>query len=137
MTISGVHRPFFALSHLRLCKDKLKLPSRKMAKKPLISQRMKDQTMAFAMEYRDCGVEQWKDMMFSDESHFELHLGDKHGHCRWPVGLGRFGPKFTKKGGQTSSKGHGLGLSLLAGQGCAGVPQEGGNDEQLEVPEGA
>jgi hypothetical protein len=39
----------------RLCKLKLKLPSRKMAKKTLLSQRMKDQRLAFAMEYRDGG----------------------------------------------------------------------------------
>ncbi len=70
----------------RLCKDKLKLPSRKIAKKPLLSQRMKDQQLAFAMEYRDWGVEKWRDVMFSDESNFELHLGDKHGRCRQPVG---------------------------------------------------
>jgi hypothetical protein len=70
----------------RLCKDKLKLPSRKMAKKPLLSQRMKDQRLAFAMEYRDWGVDKWRDVMFSDESHFELHLRDKHGRCRRPVG---------------------------------------------------
>ncbi len=35
--------------------------------------------------------------MFSDESHFELHLGDKHGLCRRPVGSNLFDPKFTKK----------------------------------------
>ncbi len=35
--------------------------------------------------------------MFSDESYFVLHLGDKHCRCRLPVGLDRFDPKFTQK----------------------------------------
>jgi hypothetical protein len=37
----------------RACKEKLNLPSRKMAKEPLRTQRMKDQRLAFAKEYRD------------------------------------------------------------------------------------
>jgi transposase len=92
--------PGLALVNVRwiqqLCKDKLKLPSRKMAKKPLLSQRMKEQRLAFAMEYWEWNVEKWRDVMFSDESHFELHLGDEHGCCRRPVGSDRFDPKFTK-----------------------------------------
>ena len=121
----------------RLCKDKLKLPSRKMAKKPLLSQRMKDQRLAFAMEYRDWGVEQWKDVMFSDESHFELHLGDKHGRCRRPVGSDRFDPRFTMKTVKHPAKVMVWGCFSWQGRGGAGVPQEGGDDEQPEVPEGA
>jgi hypothetical protein len=41
----------------QVCTNKLKLPSRKMAKKPLLSQRMKDQRLEFTMEYRDWTVE--------------------------------------------------------------------------------
>jgi hypothetical protein len=37
----------------RACKEKLNLSSRKMAKELLCTQRMKDQRLAFAMEYRD------------------------------------------------------------------------------------
>jgi hypothetical protein len=48
----------------RDCKEKLNLPSLKMAKKPLLTQRMKDQRLAYAMEYRDCGIEEWKKVMF-------------------------------------------------------------------------
>jgi hypothetical protein len=57
-----------------------------MAKKPLLTQRMKDQRMAFAMEYWDWRTEVWKKVMFSDESHFELHFGEKFSQCRRPVG---------------------------------------------------
>ncbi len=75
--------------------------------------------------------------MFSDERHFELHLGDKKGHCRRPVGSDIFDPKFTQKTVKHPEKGHGLGLFQMAGMGWAGVPQEGGNDEQPEEPQGA
>jgi hypothetical protein len=108
-----------------------------MVKKPLLSQRMKEQRLAFAMEYWDWGVEKWRDIMFSDESHFELPLGDKYGCCRRPVGSDRFGPQIHPEHSPTSSKGDGLGMFQLAGQGRAGVPQEGGDDEQPEIPEGA
>jgi hypothetical protein len=37
----------------RACKEKLNLPSQKMAKKPLLTQRMKGQRLAFSMEYWD------------------------------------------------------------------------------------
>jgi hypothetical protein len=81
----------------RACKEKLNLPSRKMAKKPLLTQRMKDQRLAFAMQYRHWGIEEWKKVMFSDESHFELHFGEKFSRCRRPVGSDRFDPRFTQK----------------------------------------
>jgi hypothetical protein len=48
--------PGLALVNVRwiqsLCKDKMKLPSRKMAEKPLFSQRMKDQMLPFAMSIK-------------------------------------------------------------------------------------
>ena len=80
-----------------LCKDKLKMPSRKMAKKPLLNQRMMDQRLEFAREYGGWGVEEWKSVMFSDESHFELHLGPQPGRCRRPLGSDRFASQFTQK----------------------------------------
>ena len=73
----------------RVCKDKLKLPSRKMAKKPLINARMKEQRLEFARQY---GF-----VMFSDESHFELNFGNRHSKCRRPSGSDRFASKFTMK----------------------------------------
>jgi len=80
-----------------VCKDDLKLPSRVMAKKPPLNQRMMDQRLAFAMEYRHWTAEEWKKVMMSDESHFELHLGGRQSRCRRPVGSDRFDPRFTQK----------------------------------------
>jgi hypothetical protein len=41
-------------------------------------------------------VEDWKKVMFSDESHFELTFGNKSSLCRRPSGLDRLDPRFTK-----------------------------------------
>ncbi len=80
----------------KLCKDKLKMPSIKMATKPLLNQRMREQRLEFARAYGGWTLEQWKAVMLSDESHFELQLGERSGRCRRPVGSDRFDPKFTK-----------------------------------------
>ena len=60
----------------RMCLDRLKLPSRKMAAKPLITQAMKDKRLAFAQRYGGWTEEDWKKVMFSDESHFELRFAN-------------------------------------------------------------
>jgi hypothetical protein len=59
----------------KICHDKLKLPSRKMADKPLINERMKNDRLEFARQHAHWGVEEWKKVMFSDESHFMSGLG--------------------------------------------------------------
>ncbi len=81
----------------RGCEEKLNLPSQKMAKKPLLTWRMKDQRLAIAMKYQDWGFEEWKKVMFSDESHFELQFDEMFSWCRRPVGSERFDPRFTQK----------------------------------------
>ncbi len=81
----------------RLCLETLKLPSRKMAQKPLLSERMKNDRLEFARRYADWGVEDWKKTMFSDESHFELRFGHQGQRCRRSKGSDRFDPKFTRK----------------------------------------
>ena len=81
----------------RICHDQLKMPSRKMADKPLLTDRMKKDRLEFARRYRHWGVEQWKKVMFSDESHFELRFGNQNFLCRRPKGSDRFDPKFTRK----------------------------------------
>jgi hypothetical protein len=69
-----------------------------MVKKPLLSQPEDEGPEAgFYHGVSRLRVEQWRDMMFSEESHFVLHLGDKHGRCRLPVGLDRFDPKHPAK----------------------------------------
>jgi hypothetical protein len=52
------------------CKDQLKLPCRKMADKPLITESMKNDRLEFARRYEHWTVEDWKKVMFSNESHF-------------------------------------------------------------------
>jgi hypothetical protein len=79
------------------CKEQLKLPCRKMADKPLLSERMKNDRLEFARRYAHWGVEEWKRVMFSDESHFELRMGNQGWRCRRSKGSDRFDPKFTRK----------------------------------------
>jgi hypothetical protein len=80
-----------------LCLKKLKLPSRKMASKPLLTQKMKAKRLAFARWYQHWGWSCGKKVMFSDESHFVLRIGGVEGRCRRPVGSDRFSEWFTKK----------------------------------------
>lgn len=80
-----------------ICLRRLKLPSRKMACKPLITQQMKEKRLAFAHQYAHWAVDDWKKVMFSDESHFELKFGSTQHRCRRPMGSDRFNPRFTKK----------------------------------------
>jgi hypothetical protein len=81
----------------KICHDKLKLPSRKMADKPLINERMKNDRLEFPRQHAHWGVEEWKKVMFSDESHFELRFGNQSFRCRRAKGTDRFDPKFTRK----------------------------------------
>jgi hypothetical protein len=133
--------PGLALVNVRwiqwLCKDKMKLPSRKMVEKPLFSQRMKDQMLPFAMEYQNWGIEQWRDVMFSDKRHFELHFGDKKGHCRRSLVQTDLTPKSPRRWSNIQKKVMIWGCFRWQGWGWARVPQEGENDGQPEVPEGA
>ncbi len=80
----------------RVCHKKLALPSRKMAKKPLLTNKMKEKQLAFCNQYRHWTAEQWRGVMFSDESHFELN-SFRRTLCRRPVGSDRLDPRFTKK----------------------------------------
>ena len=117
----------------RMCLEKLKLPSRKMAAKPLITQAMKDKWLAFAQRYGGWGIEDWKKVMFSDESHFELRFANSRRLCRRPVGSDHFDPQFTHKTFKFPPKIMAWGSLKLVGQGRCGVPPEGEDDEWSEV----
>jgi hypothetical protein len=76
---------------------KLEMRSRKLAKKPLLTERMMLQRLEFANQYQHWGVEDWKRIIFSDKSHFELQYGTRVDHCRRPRRSDRFSTKFTCK----------------------------------------
>ena len=90
------------LSHLsirhiqKICLEQLKLPSRKMARKPLLTEKMKEKRLVFAHQYGHWTADDWKLVMFSDESHFELQFS-RATRCRRPIGSDRFNPRFTRK----------------------------------------
>jgi hypothetical protein len=52
----------------RACNQTLKMPSRAMRKKPLLTERMRIQRLDFANAYRHLDEDDWKQVMFSDES---------------------------------------------------------------------
>jgi transposase len=56
----------------RVCKDKLGLPSRCAAKKPLLTAKMLKKRIAFCKKHRSWTKQDWEKVMFSDESTFRL-----------------------------------------------------------------
>jgi DDE superfamily endonuclease len=81
----------------KACCDRLKLPSRKMVDKPLLTARMKNDQLEFARRYAHWGVNQWKKVMFSDGSHFQQSFDNHSFHCRRAIGSYKLDPKFTRK----------------------------------------
>lgn len=70
------------------------LLSRRPAKKPLLSKKNVKARLAFALEHINWTVEQWKRVVFSDESKFNLFNSDGIQHVRRPAGK-RLDPKYT------------------------------------------
>ena len=79
----------------RLQKD-LGLPCRRAAKKPLLTDAMKKKRITFAKKYKDWTSEQWKKVMWSDESTFRLVRGGSK-VVRRPSNVSRYDPRFTVK----------------------------------------
>ena len=79
----------------RLQKD-LGLPSRRAAKKPMLTRTMKKKRLNFCKKYADWSSESWKKVMFSDESTFRLVRGGSK-IIRRPRNVSRYDPKFTVK----------------------------------------
>ena len=72
----------------------LGLPSRKADKKPLLTVQMKKQCIAFAKKYIHWTPAQWKRVIFSDESNFQVfQVGSPM--VRRPHASNRFDPRFT------------------------------------------
>ena len=79
----------------RLQKD-LKLPARRAAKKPLLTEAMKKKRVNFCKKYKHWTPEQWKKVMFSDESTFRLVRGGSK-VVRRPSSVSRYDPRYTVK----------------------------------------
>lgn len=79
----------------RLQKD-LDLPIRRAAKKPMLTAAMKKKRLGFCKKYKDWTSEQWKKVMFSDESTFRLVRGGSK-TVRRPSTVSRYDPKYTVK----------------------------------------
>lgn len=73
---------------------KLGLPSRKPAKKPLLTQKMKMKRLAFAKKHINWSEQQWMDVMFSDESTFRI-VNSRSVTVRRSKTMSRYKSKFT------------------------------------------
>jgi len=74
----------------------LNLPSRKAARKPLLTPLMKTKRLAFANKYQHWTPEQWSSVMFSDESTFKC-IQMRHRSVRRPKGSSPFNSRYTVK----------------------------------------
>lgn len=71
------------------------LYGRRPAEKPWISEKNRKARMRFAKEHLYKAVDDWKHILWSDESKFNLVNSDGNYYVRRPVGK-RFDPKYTK-----------------------------------------
>ena len=79
----------------RLQKD-LGLPCRRAAKKPMLTAAMKKKRLAFCHKYKKWTKEQWRKVMFSDESTFRMVRGASN-VVRRPRRVSRYEEKYTVK----------------------------------------
>ena len=56
-----------------ICQKRLGMPSRSAAKKPLLTDKMVKKRLAFCRKHKHWKQEDWEDVMFSDESKFDLY----------------------------------------------------------------
>lgn len=71
------------------------LYGRRPAKKPFISAKNRQRRLQFALDHRDWTPQKWKNVLFSDESKFNLHNSDGIVWVRRPTNS-RMNPKYTK-----------------------------------------
>lgn len=79
----------------RLTKQ-LKMPTRVPAKKPLLTPAMMKKRLAFARQYEAWTEDDWKKVMWSDESTFRCFT-ERQGRVRRPVGASRYEEQYLKK----------------------------------------
>ena len=78
----------------RRLRKQFQSPIRRAAAKPLLTARMKKQRLAFCNKYRDWTIEQWKAVMFSDKSSFQMFPAPKR-FVRRPIGMSPYNPRYT------------------------------------------
>jgi transposase len=77
-----------------ILKDKLKLPSRAAAKKPMLTKAMVKKRLSFCKKYRHWTVDQWRKVMFSDESTFRI-VNARGAKVRRPKTVSRYKHRYT------------------------------------------
>lgn len=78
----------------RCLQKDLPLPIRRAACKPLLTDRMKKARLNFAKKYIHWTADDWKKVMWSDESPFQCIQG-RSTTVRWPSSVSRFDPAYT------------------------------------------
>ena len=76
-----------------ICQKRLGLPSRCAAKKPLLTDRMVKKRLAFCRKHRHWTEEDWENVMFSDESKFDLY-NPRAQKCRRPSASNRYKQRY-------------------------------------------
>lgn len=74
----------------------LKLPCRRAALKPLLTEKMKKQRLDFCKRYQHWTSEDWRKVVFSDESAFKT-ISHRRKLVRRPLGADRFDSRYTVK----------------------------------------
>ncbi len=81
----------------------LKIPSRRAAKKPLLTEKIKRKRLAFAKKYRSWIESDWAGMIYSDESTFRL-VNPRSVMVLRSSGISRYKEKYTVKLSNTPSR---------------------------------
>jgi hypothetical protein len=74
----------------------LKMPSRRAAQKPLLTEKMKKKRMAFCKVYQHWTAEDWSNVMYSDESTFRC-IRSISTKVRRPSGSNQYDSRYTVK----------------------------------------
>ena len=75
----------------------LGLPSRRAAKKPMVTLKMKQKRLAFARKYRNWTSDQWRNIMFSDEAKFDILNRSRSVTVRHSGTTNRYADKYVVK----------------------------------------
>ncbi len=81
-----------------------------MASKPLHNEKMTAKRLEFANQYQLWGVEEWKKVMFCEESHFELRFDNQANPLQEADRVGPLLSQVHQKDVEAPTEGGGLGL---------------------------